>query len=92
MKYGIYVTKQNFDVYEDGSEKLISINTGWLEDYEYDMKSARYRLEMAKESLNDEIKVINNKTIKSERESSYNGEQFAPIKLKEIVTYHIEKK
>ena len=95
MEYGIYVTKEIFDVFEDGSEKLISTRTGWLNSNGYDMKSAKYRLKVAKESLNDgcyEVKVINSRTIKGVRVASYNGEQFAPVEVKEVVTYHIEKK
>ena len=95
MKYGIYITKQVFDVYEDGSERLINTRTGWLGDYGYDMKAAKYRLEVAKEYLNDAcyaVKVVNSRTIKGVRVANYNGEQFAPSEVKEIVTYHIEKK
>lgn len=95
MIYGIYVTKQIFDIFEDGSQKLINTRSGWLGDFEYDMKSAKNRLETEKESWNEcnyDIEVINNRTIKGVRESSYNGEQFAPAKVKEVVTLHIEKK
>ena len=95
MKYGIYITKQVFDVFEDGSENLVNTKAGWLGDYEYDMKSAKYRLESKKESLSEEyynIKVVNSRTIKGVRESSYRGEQFAPAKLREVITLHIEKK
>ena len=95
LKYGIYITKQIFDVYEDGSQKLVNTRSGWLGDFEFDMKSAKKRLKAEKESWNEcdyTIEVVNSRTIKGERESSYNSEQFAPIKLKEIVTMHIEKK
>jgi hypothetical protein len=49
---------------------------------------------MIKETLDDEcydMKVINSRTIKGERVSSYNGEKFAPQEVKEIVILHIEK-
>lgn len=95
MKYGIYITKQVFGRYEDGSRQLVYTKTGWLGDYEYDMKSAKNRLKTEKESLNEchyTIEVVNSRTIKGERESYYYGEKFAITKLKEIVTYHIEKK
>lgn len=94
MEYGIYITKQVFDIYEDGSEKQIDAREGWLSSNGYDMKSAKYRLEVAKESLNDscyKVKVINSRTIKGVRVASYNGEQWAPKGIKEIVKYHIEK-
>lgn len=95
MKYGIHITKQIFDIYEDGSAQLTSTSTGWLDSHEYDMKKAKDRLETTKVALNEEyytIKVVNSRTIKGEREAHYNGEQFAPIKVKAIVTLHIEKK
>lgn len=42
MIYGIYVTKENFDIFEDGSEKKISISQGWYKDAYYNsMKSAK---------------------------------------------------
>ena len=94
MKYGIYVMKQIFDIFEDGSEKLTKTRAGWLSGQEHNMKTAKYRLEMIKETLDDEcydMKVINSRTIKGVRVASYNGEQWAPKEVKEIVKYHIEK-
>ena len=94
MEYGIYITKQVFNIYEDGSEKQIDEREGWLSSNGCDMKSARYRLEIEKESLNDgcyKVKVINSRTIKGVRVASCNGEQWAPKGMKEVVTYHIEK-
>lgn len=95
MKYGIYVMKQIFNIFEDGSEKLTKTRAGWLSGYEHNMKTAKYRLEMIKETLDDEcydMKVINSKTIKGIRVSSYNGEKFALKEVKEVVILHIEKK
>lgn len=96
MIYGIYVTKENFDVFEDGSKKRLSISQGWYKDAHYDsMKSAKNSLATAKDSLNDgfyDVTEINSVTIKGVRESDYGGERFAPVKLEERVVYHIEKR
>lgn len=86
--------KQIFNIYEDGSKELTNTRAGWLSGYEPSMKTAKYRLQMIKETLDDEcydMKVINSRTIKGERVSSYNGEKFAPQEVKEIVILHIEK-
>ena len=94
MIYGIYVTKENFDVLKDGSKKRLSISQGWYKDAHYDsMKSAKNSLATAKDSLNDgfyDVTEINSVTIKGVRESDYVGERFAPVKLEERVVYHIE--
>lgn len=95
MEYGIYVVKQIFDVYEDGSEKLINTRVGWLSSKVYNMKAAKYRLEIVRESLNDDCyttKVVNSRTIKGVRVAKYNGEKFAPVEVKETIICHIEKK
>ena len=96
MIYGIYVTKENFDVFKDGSKKRLSISQGWYKDAQYDsMKSAKNSLATAKDSLNDgfyDVTEINSVTIKGVRESDYGGERFAPVKLEERVVYHIEKR
>lgn len=96
MTYGIYVTKENFDVYEDGSKKNTSISQGWYNNAYYNsMKSAKKSLAMAKDSLNEdfyEVTEVNSVTIKGVRESDYGGERFAPVKLEERVIYHIEKR
>lgn len=96
MTYGIYVTKENFDVFEDESKKKVSVSQGWYMDAHYDnMKSAKNSLAKAKDALNEDFYVvteINSVTIKGVRESDYGGERFAPTKFEEHVIYHIEKR
>lgn len=96
MIYGIYVTKENFDIFEDGSEKRTSISQGWYQDAYYNsMKSAKNSLAMAKDTLNEDfyaVTEVNSVTIKGVRDSNYGGERFAPTKLEERVVYHIEKR
>lgn len=96
MIFGIYVTKKNFDIFEDGSKKNTSISQGWYKDASYDsMKSAKNSLAKVKDSLNEDLYAvteINSVTIKGVRESDYGGERFAPTKLEERVVYHIEKR
>lgn len=96
MIYGIYVTKENFDIFEDGSKKRTSISQGWYQDAYYNsMKSAKNSLAIAKDSLNEDfydVTEINSVTIKGVRESDYGGERFAPIKQEEHVVCHIEKR
>lgn len=96
MIYGIYVTKENFDIFEDGSKKRTSISQGWYQDAHYDsMKSAKNSLAMAKDSLNEDfydVTEINSVIIKGVRESDYGGERFTPVKSEERVVYHIEKR
>ena len=96
MTYGIYVTKTNFDVFEDGSEKRTSVSEGWYQDAYYNsMKSAKNSLAMAKDSLNEDfyaVTEVNSVTIKGIRESNYGGERFAPAKMVERVVYHIDKR
>ena len=59
MTYGIYVTKENFDVFEDGSKKRTSISQGWYKDAYYNsMKSAKNSLAMAKDSLNEDFYAV----------------------------------
>ena len=42
MTYGIYVTKEIFDIFEDGSKKKVSTSQGWYTDACYNnMKSAK---------------------------------------------------
>lgn len=96
MIYGIYVTKENFDVFEDGSKKNTSISQGWYQDASYNsMKYAKDSLAKVKDSLNEDLYAVievNSVTIKGVRESDYGGERFAPVKFEEHVTYHIEKR
>lgn len=96
MTYGIYVTKENFDIFEDRSKKRASISQGWYKDASYNsMKSAKNSLAMVKDSLNEDfyaVTEVNSLTIKGVRESNYGGERFAPAKLEERVVYHIEKR
>ena len=96
MIYGIYVTKENFDIFEDGSKDRTSTSQGWYQDvYYHSMKSAKKGLATAKDSLNEDfydVTEINSVTIKGVRESNYGGDRFAPTKSEERVVYHIEKR
>lgn len=96
MTYGIYVTKEIFDIFEDGSKKKVSTSQGWYTDYYYNsMKSAKDSLSKAKDALNEDfynVAQINSVTILGVRESNYGGERFAPLKQEEKVVYHIEKR
>lgn len=96
MTYGIYVTKENFELFEDGSKKNTSISQGWYKDASYNsIKSAKNSLAMAKDSLNEDfydVVEINSVTIRGVRQSDYGGERFAPAILEERVVYHIEKR
>ena len=96
MTYGIYVTKEIFDIFEDGSKKKVSTSQGWYTDACYDsMKSAKEGLSKAKGTLNEDffdVAQINSVTLLGVRESEYGGEKFAPIKQEEKVVYHIEKR
>ena len=96
MTYGIYVTKEIFDIFEDGSKKKVSTSQGWYMDACYDsMKLAKESLAKAKDALNEEfygVAEINSVTIMGRRESDYGGERFAPIIQEENVVYHIEKR
>lgn len=96
MTYGIYVIKENFDIFEDGCRKCVGISQGWLQDACYNsMKSAKESLAKAKDALNEDfydVNEINSVTLLGVRESNYRGERFAPIKQEEQVIYHIEKR
>lgn len=96
MTYGIYVTKEYFDIFEDGSRKYIGISEGWYQDTCYNsMKSAKESLAKAKDALNEDfydVAEINSVTLLGVRESNYDGERFAPIKQEEKVVYHIQKR
>lgn len=95
MTYGIYVTKEIFDIFEDGSKKKVSTSQGWYTDACYDsMKLAKKSLAKAKDTLNEDffdVAQINSVTLLGVRESEYGGENFAPLKQEEKVVYHIEK-
>ena len=96
MTYGIYVTKEIFDIFEDGSRKSVGVSQGWYKDANYNsMKSAKEGLSKAKDTLNEDffdVAQINSVTLLGVRESEYGGEKFAPIKQEEKVVYHIEKR
>ena len=96
MYYGICVTKEIFDIFEDGSKENVSTSIGWYKDTYYDsMKSAKNSLSKAKDSLNEDfydVAQINSVTLLAVRESEYGGERFAPLKREEKVVYHIEKR
>lgn len=96
MSYGIYVTKEIFDIFEDRSKKKVSSSQGWYQDASYDsMKLAKNSLAKAKDTLNEDffdVAQINSVTLLGVRESEYGGERFAPLKQEEKVVYHIEKR
>ena len=94
MKYGIYITKQIFDVYEDGSRQLVNTRTGWLGNYEYDMKSAKSRLKAEKESLNELKKLPEKwgvqgwKTFCREKDRRFASLFLMPLKMNFIKAFH----
>lgn len=96
MTYGIYVTKENFDIFEDGSRKSVGVSQGWYQDACYNsMKSAKESLAKAKDALNEDfydVAEINSVTLIGVRESNYSEKHFAPIKQVKKVIYHIEKR
>lgn len=96
MTYGIYVTKENFEIFEDGSRKKVSTSQGWYKDTCYNsLKSAKDSLTKAKDALNEDfynVAQINSVTLLGVRESNYGGERFAALKREEKVVYHIEKR
>lgn len=96
MTYGIYVIKENFDIFEDGSRKCVAVSQGWYQDSCYNsMMSAKESLSKVKDALNEDfydVDEINSVTLLGVRESNYGGERFAPIKQEEKVIYHIEKR
>lgn len=96
MIYGIYVTKENYDVYADGHKKRTSIAMGWYRDSCYDsMKYAKEILDNAKDSLQDEcydIVKVNSVTFKGVRYTHYDIKGIAPVKLEERIVYHIERR
>ena len=96
MIYGIYVTKENYDVYADGHKKRTSIAMGWYRDACYDsMKYAKIALDNAKDSLQDdcyEIVKVNSVTFRGVRYTHYDIKGIAPVKLEERVVYHLEKR
>lgn len=96
MNYRIYVTKENFDIFEDGSRKCVGVSQGWYKDAFYNsMASAKESLAKVKDALNEDfydVTEVNSVTLLGVRESNYSGERFAPIKQEEKVIYHIEKR
>lgn len=96
MTYRIYVTKENFDIFEDGSRKCVDVSQGWYQGAFYNsMASAKESLAKAKDALNEnlyDVTEINSVTLLGVRQSNYSGERFAPIKREEKVIYHIEKR
>lgn len=96
MTYRIYVTKENFDIFEDGSKKCVGVSQGWYRDAFYNsMASAKESLAKVKGALNEDfydVTEVNSVTILGVRESNYSGERFAPVKQVEKVIYHIEKR
>lgn len=96
MKYGIWVSSQVLDVFEDGSKKVVTIGGGWLRDAVYiNMRSAKVSLADAKEMLKEnwyDVTAVNTVTLKGVRVNRYGGEPFAPVMREEHVVYHIKKR
>lgn len=96
MTYRIYVTKENFDIFEDGSRKCVGVSQGWYQEACYNsMMSAKESLAKVKDALNEDfydVAEINSVALLGVRESHYDGERFAPVKQEEKVIYHIEKR
>lgn len=96
MTYRIYVTKENFDIFEDGSKKCVAVSQGWYKDAFYNsMASAKESLAKVKDALNEDfydVSEVNSVTLLGVRESNYSGVRFAPVKQEQIVLYHIEKR
>lgn len=95
MTYRIYVTKENFDKFEDGSRKCVGVSQGWYKDAYYNsIASAKESLAKIKDALSYlyDVTEINSVTLLGVRISNYNGERFAPVKQVEKVIYHIEKR
>lgn len=96
MTYRIYVTKEIFDVFEDGSRKCVSVSQGWYRNNYYNsMMSAKESLANAIDALKEDfydVTEINSVTILGVRKNDYAGERFAPLKQKEKIIYHIEKR
>lgn len=95
MTYRIYVTKENFDRFEDGSKKCVGVSQGWYKDAYYNsMYSAKESLAKIKDALSYlyDVTEINSVTLLGVRVSNYKGEHFAPVKKVEKVLYHIEKR
>lgn len=96
MIYGIYLIKENYDVYADGSKKRTSIAMGWYRDSCYDsMKSAKIALDNANASLQDacyDIVKVNSVAFTGVRYTHYDIKGIAPVKLEERIVYHIERR
>lgn len=89
------MTKENFDIFEDGSRKCVGVSQGWYKDTFYNsMASAKESLAKVKDALNVlyDVVEINSVTLLGVREKNYSGERFAPVKREEKVIYHIEKR
>lgn len=95
MKYGIWVVKQIFDVFDDGSKRRLDIIEGWHKDEGYEsMKAAKESLADVEEMLNEDwydVTKVNTVTLKGVRVNRYGGEPFAPVMREEYVVYHIKK-
>lgn len=95
MTYRIYVTKENFDIFEDGSRKCVGVSQGWYKDAFYNsMASAKKSLAKIKDALIYlyDVTEVNSVTILGVRKVNYSVERFAPIKREEKIIYHIEKR
>ena len=96
MTYRIYVTKEIFDVFEDGSRKCVSVSQGWYRNNYYNsMMSSKESLSNAIDALKEDfydVTEINSVTILGVRKNDYAGERFAPLKQEEKIIYHIEKR
>lgn len=98
MRYGIWVTCQVFDVFEDGDKNKIYSNEGWLWDMEYiNMRLAKIGLAHVKEMLDDgrcdvAFTAVKAVTLECFRSFFHGDECSAPIQRTEHIVYHIKKR
>ena len=95
MKYGIYLTRETFNVYADGSKSRSNISQGWRRGMVYErLGSAKIGLGILKAELNEDffaVTQVNSVTLRASRKGYYYGESSAPRWHEEHLTYHIEK-
>lgn len=93
MEYGIWVKKEFFNVFEDGSKRRIDIIEGWNGDIPYvSMKVAKICLAAVKTMLKKDfydVTKVNGVTVKGVRVGTYCE---TSVKLEEHVVYHIEER
>ena len=98
MRYGIWVTCEVFDVFEDGSQKQIDSCEGWLWDKEFgSMEMAKAELANVRRLLDDgwcDFAVIAQDavTLDCVRAFFHGDECSAPIQRTEHTVYKIKKR